>query len=98
MSTKGAESAQKAFRWRGPARRKEQGNGRDSIQVSQFTTIFLTVKNKWREMCTKNKPGMLLILFWNPLLMAGKIGYMQFPTFSPFLKKLISYAGKPVVY
>ena len=26
LSTKGAKSAQKALRWRGPARRKEQGN------------------------------------------------------------------------
>ena len=36
MSTKGTESAQKALRWRGLARRKEQGNGRDSIQVSNL--------------------------------------------------------------
>ena len=36
MSTKGAESAQKALRWQGPARRKEQGNRCELIQVMTF--------------------------------------------------------------
>ena len=36
-----------ALRWRGPARWKEQGNGRDSIQVSQFGIIFLKLKMAW---------------------------------------------------
>ena len=55
MSTKGVESAQNGLRWRGPARRKEQGNGRDSTQVSQFAIIFSKVKK--REMRAQNKPA-----------------------------------------
>ena len=35
MSTKGYESSQKALRWWGPAKRKEQGNGRYSLQTFQ---------------------------------------------------------------
>ena len=62
VPTKGTESAPKALRWQEPARRKEQGNERDSIEASQFTIIFFTVKNKWREMWAKNKPASLLCI------------------------------------
>merc|ERR1712110_1284213 len=40
----------------------------------------------------------MLIQFWNPLLMAGKIGDMRVPTFSPCLKKSHKLCGCTACY